>query len=166
MTLLLFSCSVMSDPWQPHGLQHARPPCPSLSSGVCSDSCPLSQWCRLILCCSLLLLPSVFPSIRGLFQWTASLLWVLNVLDLQLQHQSFQWIFRVGFLYECLVWSPCSPRASQDSSLTLQFEITEIINSLTLSLLYGPTLTFIHDYWENHSFDGTDHCRQSDVSAF
>ena len=37
--LLLFSCSVVSDSLRPHGLQHARPPCPSLSPRVCSDSC-------------------------------------------------------------------------------------------------------------------------------
>ena len=40
------------------------------------------------------------------------------------------------------------------------------IKSLALSLLYGPTLTPIHDYWKNHSFDYMDLCQQSDVSAF
>ena len=44
--LLLFSHSVMSDSLQPHGLQHIRLPCPSPSSGTCSYSCPLSQWCH------------------------------------------------------------------------------------------------------------------------
>ena len=44
--LLLFSHSVMSSSLWPHELQHARLPCPSLSPGVCSDSCPLSQWCH------------------------------------------------------------------------------------------------------------------------
>ena len=44
--LLLFNCSVMSDSLQPHGLQHARLPCPSSSPGACSNSCPLSQWCH------------------------------------------------------------------------------------------------------------------------
>ena len=39
-------------------------------------------------------------------------------------------------------------------------------NSLVLSLLYSPTLTSVHDYWKNHSFDYTDLCWQSDVSAF
>ena len=60
----------MSDSWWPHGLQHARLPCPSLSPRVSSNSCPLSQWCyltNLILCLLLLLLPSVFPSIRVFF---------------------------------------------------------------------------------------------------
>ena len=46
--LLLFSHSVGSNSLQPHELQHARLPCPSLSPGVCSDSCLLSQWCCLI----------------------------------------------------------------------------------------------------------------------
>ena len=41
-----FSCSVMSDSLWPHGLQHTRPPCPSLNSGAYSNSCPLSWWCH------------------------------------------------------------------------------------------------------------------------
>ena len=41
-----FSCAVMSDSLQSHGLQHARPPCPSPTPGVYSNSCPLSQWCH------------------------------------------------------------------------------------------------------------------------
>ena len=43
--LLLFSCWVVSNSLPPHGLQHARFPFPSLSLRVCSNSCPLSQWC-------------------------------------------------------------------------------------------------------------------------
>jgi len=41
-----FSCSVTSNSLQPHGLQHARPPCPSPTPGVYSNSCPLSRWCH------------------------------------------------------------------------------------------------------------------------
>ena len=41
-----FSCSVVFDPLQPHGLQHTRPPCPSPTPGVYPNSCPLSQWCH------------------------------------------------------------------------------------------------------------------------
>ena len=41
-----FSCSVMSDSLQPHGLQHARLPCPSSNPRAYSNSCPLSQWCN------------------------------------------------------------------------------------------------------------------------
>ena len=59
--------------------------------------------------------------------------------------------------------SPCCPRDSQESSPTPQFKS---INSLALSFLYGPTLTSIHDYWKNHSFDLMEICWQSNVSAF
>ena len=49
-----------------------------------------------------------------------------------------------------LLWSPCCPRDSQESSPTQQFKS---IISLVLTLLYGPTLTSIYDYWKNQSFD-------------
>ena len=73
--LLLFSYPVVSNFLWPHRLQHARPPCPSPSPGVCPSSCQLHWGCRpansssdalpsfhLILWCPLLLLPSIFPS--------------------------------------------------------------------------------------------------------
>ena len=53
---------------------------------------------------------------QSLFQRVRSSHQVVKVLKLQLQHQSFQWIFRIDFLYNWLVWSPCSPRDSQESS--------------------------------------------------
>ena len=87
---------------------------------------------------------------QGLFQWVRSSHHVTKVLDFQLQHQSFQWIFRTDFLKDGLVGSLCSPRDSQESSPTPQFKS---ISSSVLSFPYGPTLTFIHDYWKNHSFD-------------
>ena len=60
-----FSHSAVSNSLLPHGLQHTRPPCPSTTPRVYSNSCPLSQWFNhLILCRPLLLLPSIFPSIR------------------------------------------------------------------------------------------------------
>ena len=52
-------------------MQHARLPCPSLSPGICSNSCPLSWWCHLTLCRPLLLLPSIFPSFRVFFSESA-----------------------------------------------------------------------------------------------
>ena len=53
---------------------------------------------HVILCCPLLLLPSIFLSIRVFFYWVDILHQVVKVLELQLQHQSFQWVFRVDFL--------------------------------------------------------------------
>ena len=67
---------------------------------------------HLILCRPLLFLPSIFPSIRVFFQWVSSLHQMAKVLEFQLQHQSFQWIFRTDFLYIWLVGFPCSPKDS------------------------------------------------------
>ena len=101
---------------------------------------------HLILCRSILLLPSILPSIK----WISSSHQVAKGLELQLQHQSFQWVFRIDLLYDWLVWSPCCPRDSQEFSPPPQFKS---INSLVLNFLYSPSLTCIHDYWKNHSFD-------------
>ena len=68
--VLLFSHSVMAESLQPHGLQNTRLPCPSPSPGVWSNSCALNSN-HLILCHPLLLLPSVFPSIRVFFNESA-----------------------------------------------------------------------------------------------
>ena len=116
MLLFLFSGhQVMSSSLRPHELQHTRLPCPSLSSWACSNSCPLSQWCHPSYP---LLSPSSLPlnlsQHQCLFQWISSLHQVAKVLELQLQHQSFQLIFRVDFLEDWLVWSPCYPMDSQE----------------------------------------------------
>ena len=58
------------------------------------------------------------------------------------------------------------PHATQGTLKSLLQQQFESINSLELSFLYGPTLTSMHDYWKNHSFDQTDLCRQSNLSAF
>ena len=80
---------------------------------------------------------------QGLFQWVSPSNQVAKVLEFRLQHQSFKCIFQVDFLWDWLVWFPCSPRDSQESSPTPHFKS---INSWALSFLYGPTLTSIHDY--------------------
>ena len=81
-------------------LHHARLLCPSLSPGVRSHSCPLSQWCSLTISSSAAPPPLAFSlsQHQGLFQWVSSSHQVGKVVGLQLQHQSFQWIFRVDFL--------------------------------------------------------------------
>ena len=87
---------------------------------------------------------------QGLFQWVNSSHQVAKVLQFQLQHQSFHWIFRTDFLYDGLVGAPWSPRDSQESSPTPQFKS---INSSALSFLYSATVTSIHDHWKNHGLD-------------
>ena len=149
----------MSDSLWSHGLQHTRLPCPLPSPRVCSNSCPLSQWCHPT---TLFSFPSPLaidlPQHRGIFQWVGSSHQVAKVLEIQ--HQSFQWVFRVDFLSGWLVWSLCCQRELQEFSLAPQ---CESINSSALSLLYSPTLTSVHDYWKNHSFDYVDLCWPSDV---
>ena len=121
----MFIFSVMSDSFRPHGMQHASLPCPSQSPGVCSNSCPLDGIIDAIQPSHLLSAPSP-PSFslspnQGLFQWVSSSCQVAKLLELQLQYPSFQWIFRIDFLYNWLVWSPCCPRDSQEfSSSTVQ----------------------------------------------
>ena len=86
---------------------------------------------------------------KGLFQWVSSLHQVAKVLEFQLQQQSFQWIFRVDFLSNRVVWFPCSPRDSWVfSSTTVQKH-----QFFSTQPSYGPTLKSVHDYWKNHSCD-------------
>ena len=136
---LQFSRSVMSNSLWPYGLQHARIPSPSPTPGACQthihrvgDAIQPSH-------------PPSSPSPPAfnlsqhqcLLQWVSSLHQVAKELEFQLQHQSFQWIFRADFLQNRLVGSPCSPRDSQESSPILQFKG---INSLVLSFLYSANM--------------------------
>ena len=98
-----FSHSVVtqSDSLWPHGLQHAMLPCPSLSPAVCLNSHPLSWWCNLTIASSatpFAFCLQSFPA-SGSFQWVSSLHLAARVLEFQLQHQSFQWMFRVDLLW-------------------------------------------------------------------
>ena len=109
---------------------------------------------HLILCCLLLLLCSVFPSTRSfpmsqLFSSGGQSIGAsasVSVLPMNIQ----DW-FLLGLT----------------GLISLLFKgLLKRINSSMLSLLYGPTLMYIHDYWKNHSFDYTDICWQSNISAF
>ena len=149
--LLLFSRSVMSDSLRPHGLQHTRLPCPSLSPRVCSNSFSLNCWCYTTILSSAA--PSLFAlnlfQHQGLFQQVSSSHQVAKVLELQLQHQSFnEYSGLISLLLTGLI--PYCSRAPEKSSPVPQ---SKNINSLALNLLYGTTLTSIHDYWKNHSLD-------------
>ena len=111
---------------------------------------------HLILYCPLLLLPSIFPSIRVFSNES-----VLHIRWPKYGSFSFsispsnEYSGLISFRMHWLVGSPCSPRDSQESSPTPQFKS---VNSLVLCFLYSLTLIAIYDYWKNHSFDYTDIC--------
>ena len=100
---------------------------------------------HLILYQPLLLLPSVFPSIRVFCSQVGSSHQVAKGLELKLQHQSFQCKFRIDFLVLTGLISLLS------KGLSSVFSNTTVQKHLALSLLHGPTLTSIHDYWKNHT---------------
>ena len=144
-----FSRSVVSDSLWLHGLQNTRLPCPSPTPGACSNSCPSNQWCHPTSSSSVVPFSSCLQSFpaSGSFQMSqfftssgqssgdsAS----ASVLPMNIQDQ-----FPLGL-------TGWISRDSQESSPTPQFKS---FNSLVLSFLYSPTLTSIHDYWKNHSFD-------------
>ena len=108
--MLLFSCSFVSDSLRLHVLQHTRLPCHSLSPRVCSNSYPLSQWCYLAISSSATPFSFCCQSFQhqGLFQWIGSSHQVAKIPELQLQHQSFQWIFRVDLRSNHLALIPCT----------------------------------------------------------
>ena len=112
------------------------------------ESVMLSNY--LILCRPLLLLPSIFPSIRVFSNESAlhirwSKYWSFSFNISPSNEYSGLIFFRVDWLD-----LPCSPRDSEASPPTPEFKS---ISSLVLSFLYGPTLTSLRDSWENHSFD-------------
>ena len=113
-----FSCSFVSDSMRPHGLQHARSPCPSPTPRTYSNSCLSSQWCHPTIS------SSVIPFSSCLQPFPAS--------------ESF----------------PMSQFfASRLSRVFSNTTVQKGINSLAHSYLYSQTLTSIHDYWKNHSFE-------------
>ena len=102
---LLPWCSVQSlsrvQLFATHGLQHARPPCPSPTPRVHQNPCPLSRWCHPTISSSVFPFsscPQSFPASGVFSKWVSSSHQVAKVLEFQLQHQSFQWTPRTDFL--------------------------------------------------------------------
>ena len=139
MLLFLFSCLVRSNSLQPHGLQHARLPCPSLSPRVCSNSCPLSWWCHPTTSSSVI----PFSSCPQPFPASASfpISWLFASCGQSIEASASA----SGLPMNIQDWFPlgltdlisCCPGDSKKSSPVPQFKN---INYLALSLLYGATL--------------------------
>ena len=148
---------LFSDSLQSHGRQRTRLPSPSLSFRVCSDSCPLSQWCNPAISSSVALFSSwSFPA-SGSFPKS----WLFISGGQSVGASASGSVLPVNIQN----WFPLGLTGliSQESSQAPQFEI---VSSSTLSFHYGPTRISIHDYWKTHSFDYMDFCRQRDVCAF
>ena len=116
---------------------------------------------HLILCRPLLLPPSVFPSIRVFSSESA-----LGIRWPKYWSFSFSYSSEYSELISFRIdWLDLLTVQGTLKSLRQQ-HISKRFNSLALSILYGPILTFIHDYWKNHGFDYMDLCRKCDVSVF
>ena len=162
---LQFSCSVVSDSLRPYDLQHVRPPCQSPTSGIYSNSCSLSCWCHPTIS------SSVSPSLpafslshhQGLFQWVSSLHQVAK-------YWSFSFSISPSNEYSGLIsfrmdWLDYLAVQVILKSL-LQHHSPNVYGSSARRLLYGPTLTSVHDFRKTHTFDYEDLCWQNNVSAF
>ena len=153
--LLQFSCSVVSDSLWPHGLQHSRPPGPSPTPGVYSNSHPLSWWCHPTISSSVIPFSSCLQSFPASESFQMSQFFTSGGQSIgvtasasALTINTQDW-FPLGWAG----WISLLSKDSQKSSPTPQFKS---INYLVLSFLYSPTLTSIHDYWKNYCFDHTD----------
>ena len=161
---LLFSRSVMSDSLWPYGLQHARLPCPSPSPGACSNSCPLSQWCYPTISSSVIPFSSCSQSFPASGSFLMSQLFASG--DQSIGGSASALVL----LMNIRDWFPLGLTgliSLQPKGLSKVFSNTTVQKHQFFGAqpLYGPTLTSIHDYWKNHSFDYTDLCGQSNVSA-
>ena len=162
-----FSHSVVSDVLQPHGLQQARLPCPSPTPGACSDSCPSSWWCHPTISSSVIPFSFSLQSFPALGTFLMSRAFS-NELASGGQSTGAS-ASASGLPVNIQDWFPLRLTgliSLKSKGLSRVFSNTTFqkINSLMLSLLYGPTLTSIHQ--KIHNFDYMDLCRQSNVSAF
>ena len=146
------SVVVMSDSPTSCTVAQHQFPLPSLSPRCCSNSCALGHWCYLTISSSATLFSYCFQSFPASGSFPMSWLFTSGSQSIGTSASVFpmniQGCFPLGL--SALISLLSSPRDSQESSPAPQFES---INSLALSLLYGPILTSIHDYWKNHSFD-------------
>ena len=153
---LFFNCSVMSKSLQPHGLQHARLPCPSPSPRVCSNSCPLSQWYHPTISSSV----TPFSYCLQSFPASGSFLmsWLLAPGDQSIRAWVSASVFAMN-IQGCFPLGLTGLISLLSKGLSRVFFNTTVQKhqySLVCSLLYDATLAYVHDYWKNHCFDYTD----------
>ena len=165
MLLLLFSHPVVSDSLRPHGLQDTRLPCPSPSLRACSNPRPMSQWCHPTISFSVTPISSCPQSFPASGSFPMSQLFASSgqstgaSASASVLPRNIQGWFPLGL-------TGLISLLSKELSKVFPAPQFESISSSALSLLYGSTHTFIHDYWKKHSFVCADLCWQLDVSAF
>ena len=138
---------------------------PSLSPWICSNSCPLSWWCYLTISSSAAIFSfclQSFPA-SGFFPMSQLFASGGQGIGASASASVLPMYTQGWFPLGLLVWFPGCLRDSQESSPRPQFKN---INSLALSLFYGPTVISVLDYGKKHSFDYMDLCQQSDVFDF
>ena len=140
---LQFSCSVMSDSLQPHGLQHTRLSCPSPTPRSSSISCPLSRWCHATISSSVV--PFCLQSFQTSGSFQMSQLFVLGGQSIGISASTAVIPMNIQdwFPLGCTGWTFL---LSKGCSKVFSNTTIKSINSLALNFLYSPTLTSIHDY--------------------
>ena len=135
----------------PLGLQHARPPCPSLTSGVYPNSCPLSWWYPTI-SSSVVPFSSCFHSCPASGSFLMSQFFSSGSQSIGVSASTSVLPMNIQDWFS-LRWTGWISLQSKGLSGVLCNTTVQSINSSAISFLYNPTLTSIHDYWKNHSFD-------------
>ena len=160
--LLLFSHSIRPNSLRPYGLQHTRLPCPPLSPRVCSNSCPLSRWCHLTISFSPAPFSFCLQSFPASRSFPMSQLFASGGQSIVASASATVLPRNIQGWFSLELTSLISLLSKGPSKV---FSSTTVEKHLFFSFFYGPTLTSVHDYWKNHSFDYADLCQQSDFSA-
>ena len=156
--------SVVSNSLQSHEPQHARPPCPSPTPRVYPNSCPLSWWCHPTTSSSVIPFSSCPQSFPASGSFPMSHLFTSDDQSIGVSTSASVFLMSVQGWFPLRLTGliPCCPKDSQESSPVPQFQG---IYFSALHLLYSPSLTIIHDHWEDYSLDYTHLCWKSNISA-
>ena len=154
----------MSNCWQPHGLQHTRLPCPSLSPGACSNSCPLSLWCHPTISSSVAPFSSCpqsfwasrsFPMSWFILSGGQSIGALASASVLPMNIEGWFPLGLIGLIF------------LQSKGLSRVFSSTTVWKHQFFGA--QPSLwssSHICNYWKDHSFDYVEFCQQSDALLF
>ena len=156
----------MSDSLWTHGLQHARLPCPSLTPRGCSNSCPLSWWCHPTISSSVSPFSSCLQSFPESGSFLMSQFFTSGSQSTEVSASASVLSMNIQGWFPVGLTGLISLQSKGLSRIFSSITMFKSVSSSALSLLYGSILKSVYDYWKNHSFDYTDLCRQSDVSAF